>query len=34
MPRSLSNENRAGIVERLRNNKQYALSVPFLDEDG
>lgn len=33
MPRSLSNEQRAGIVDRLRNNKKYALLVAFLDED-
>jgi hypothetical protein len=33
MPRSLSNEQRAGIVDRLRNNKKYGLSVALLDED-
>jgi len=33
MPRSLSNEQRAGIVDRLRNNKKYALSFALLDED-
>jgi hypothetical protein len=33
MPRSLSNEQRRGIVDRLRNNKRYGLSVALLDED-
>jgi hypothetical protein len=33
MPRSLSNERRVGIVDRLRNNKTYALSIAFMDGD-
>jgi hypothetical protein len=33
MPWSLSNEQRVGIVNRLRNNKKYALSISFPDTD-
>ena len=33
MPRSLSDEQRVGIVNRLRNNKKYALSISFADTD-
>ena len=33
MPKSLSNEHRAGIVDHLRNNKKYALSIAFTDGD-